>query len=340
MTLRAAFEVQAGNNARLGSPFTARILRLLAQNLAPGTPLTDRMFAWEGDTGGFGQSLPLRLLAGLHALVLTGECPALAAAYPPHEAPDDARLWGAIDTALTQHATTLDHWLDSPPQTNEVRRAAVLIAAGHWLAAHYGLPLRVLELGASGGLNLMWDRFALIAGETRLGPKEAALELAPDWQGDAPTGTAPMILDRRGVDLLPINARTAEGALRLTSYLWADQPERLTRTRAAIACFDAVVDQGDAADWLETQLEQAGPDHLTLVYHTIAWQYFPAETQARCRAAISAAGCRGPMAHLAMEADGQSENGAALSLMLAPEGREIALGRADFHGRWVRWQAP
>lgn len=340
MTLRAAFEVQADNNARLGSPFTARILRLLAQNLSPGTPLTDRLFSWEGNTGAFGQSLPLRLLAGLHALVLTSDCAALAAVYPPNDPPDDGQLWTAIDVALRDHATTLDHWLDSPPQTNEVRRAAVLIATGHWLTAQYGLPLRVLELGASGGLNLMWDRFALRAGETRLGPQEAALELRPDWQGDAPISAPPTVQERRGVDLMPIDARSPEGALRLTSYLWADQPERLARTRSAIACFDAVVDQGDAADWLETQLEQVEPDHLTLVYHTIAWQYFPAETQDRCRAAICAAARRGPVAHLAMEADGQSGEGAALSLTLWPEGRDISPGRADFHGRWVRWRAP
>ncbi|MCK8483566.1 DUF2332 domain-containing protein [Aliiroseovarius sp. S2029] len=340
MSLRDALRHQAGSNRQLGSPFTARVLDLLAENIQPGTSLTDRMFDWPGDIGPRGHSVPLRLLAGLHALVLTGACPALQAVYPPNPAPDDSRLWAAIQAALTDHAALLNQWLDNPPQTNEVRRAAVLIAAGHWLAAQYDLPIRMYELGASAGLNLMWDRFALALPGGQIGPPEPVITLTPDWRGDLPTGKVPTILSRRGVDLMPMNARDPEDALRLISYLWADQPERLQRTRAVIDTLDARVDAGDAADWLEPQLKGAAPDHLTLVYHTIAWQYFPRETQTRCRDAIKTAAQRGPIAHFSMEADQHLDRGALLTLTLWPEGRKLTFGRVDFHGRWVDWTAP
>ncbi|NDW53221.1 DUF2332 domain-containing protein [Aliiroseovarius sp. PrR006] len=340
MTLRAAFEVQADNNARLDSPFTARVLRIAGATLKPGTPLADRMFDWEGNVGAFGQSLPLRFLAGLHALVLTGDCPDLVAVYPPSPAPSDDQISKALGVALADHADTLDRWLDLPPQTNEVRRAAVMIAAGHWLAAQYELPMHVYELGASAGLNLMWDQFALQAGGTRLGPADAPFLLSPDWRGDQPTGTLPRVLSRRGVDLMPMDITDPDDLLRMSSYLWADQPERLERSRAAASIFTAKVDQGDAAEWLETQLGNVARDHLTLIYHTIAWQYFPAETQTRCLAAIEAAAQRGPIAHLSMEADDRQGKGAAITLTLWPEGRKLTLGRVDFHGRWLDWSAP
>lgn len=340
MTLRAAFEVQADNNARLDSPFTARVLRIAGATLAPGAPLTDRMFDWEGNVGAFGQSLPLRLLAGLHALVLTGECPALVAIYPPNPTPGDDQIADALRIAITDHAATLDHWLDLPPQTNEVRRAAVMVAAGHWLAAQYDVPMRVYELGASAGLNLMWDQFALKAGDVWLGSKDAPVLLTPEWHGDLPTGTLPHVLSRRGVDLMPMDITDPKDLLRMSSYLWADQPERLARSKAAASIFDAHVDQGDAAGWLEAQLDNVAPDHLTLIYHTIAWQYFPDETQSRCLAAIDAAAQRGPIAHLSMEADDRQGEGAAITLTLWPEGRKLTLGRVDFHGRWVDWSAP
>lgn len=87
------------------------------------------------------------------------------------------------------------------------------------------------------------------------------------------------------------------------------------------------------------------PGHLHLVYHTIAWQYFPTAAKARGLALLEAAGARAtlasPLAHLAMEADAQ-EQGAALTLRLWRGGpvQDITLGRVDFHGRWVEWCAP
>lgn len=340
MSLRDAFKVQAGNNERLGSPFTARVLRLIAERLQPGSELTDRMFNWPGDMSAFADSVPLRFLAGLHALVLTGKCPELAAVYPPNTAPDDDTIWAAVQAAVTNYDALLNQWLNNPPQTNEVRRAAVLIAAGHFLSARYNLPIQMFELGASAGLNLMWDRFALKTPMGVIGAGDPIITLTPDWRGDQPEGNAPHIIARRGVDLMPMDAHDPDDALRLISYLWADQPERLERTRAVIAQLDATVDQGDAAQWLETQLQSASPDHLTLVYHTIAWQYFPPETQSRCAKAISNAGENGPVAHLSMEADERRGEGAAITLTLWPEGEKLTLGRVDFHGRWVDWTAP
>jgi hypothetical protein len=103
------------------------------------------------------------------------------------------------------------------------------------------------------------------------------------------------------------------------------------------------VEKGDAVDWLETRLMLRMPNHLHLIYHTVAWQYFPATTQVRGEAALQAAGARAcqtaPLAHLAMESDG-AEPGAALTLRLWPGNLTIPLGRVDFHGRWIDWQAP
>ena len=104
---------------------------------------------------------------------------------------------------------------------------------------------------------------------------------------------------------------------------------------------DTVPARGDAADWLEKRLTQRWPGHVHMVYHTIAWQYFPPETKARCRAALLAAGAQAtsdaPLAHVAMEADG-AKGSAALTVALWPGGVERTLARVDFHGRWIAWQ--
>ncbi|MHA7876431.1 DUF2332 domain-containing protein [Roseivivax sp.] len=342
MSLRAAFETQARHCAALDSPFMARLMTLCAERLRPGGQVADRLFAWPGDTSAAGDSVPLRLAGALHRLVLSGRAHGLAAVYPPQEAGDEA-LWAAVTEVLAQEAAAIDAMLDSPPQTNEVRRAACLIATGHALEARFGLPLRLSELGASAGLNLMWDRFALEAGEMRLGPAAPLLTLRPEWRGEAPEMGAPQVIERRGVDLAPIDARDPADAERLLGYLWPDQPERLERTRAALAGFTAEVAAGDALDWLPARLSERQEGTLHLIYHTVAWQYLPEAARARGEALIEQAGAEArpeaPLARLSMETDGRPE-GAALRLQVWPGGEAHDLGRIDFHGRWVDWRRP
>ena len=333
--IRQAFRDQAEACAALGSPLMQQLMAGLSARLAPGSPVADTVLSWPGDPSYRADSVPLRLAGGLHALVLTGKDPALAAAYAAGIDPTDAAL-----AAIQDHAGFLLDWLKSAPQTNEVRRSAPLIAVAQWLTARFGLPLILSELGASAGLNLLWDHYALNLPGRTFGPADPSLTLAPDWTGSLPPTAIPTVIDRRGVDLNPLDP--VADRLRLIAYLWPDQPERISRTRAALDLAQRLrpqVDRADAADWLETRLQDRHDGALHLIFHTIAWQYFPPATQSRALAALDRAGKDRPLARFAMEADGNGP-GAALSLTLWPGGETIPFGRADAHGRWVDWQAP
>ncbi len=157
--LPEAFRFQAKACGDLGSPFMQRLMNLLADRLQPDRPVTRKMFNWPGDLGPLGESVPLRVGSALHALALLERC-GMHDVFPPHEQ-DDETLWGAIEWALTDEAAFISTWIDSPPQTNEVRRSAVLIAAGQWISERYKLPLVLREIGSSAGLNLHFDRYAL-----------------------------------------------------------------------------------------------------------------------------------------------------------------------------------
>ena len=340
MTLSDALARQAEACAALGSLFMGRMLPLLTEVWPEGSALDTAVQAFEGDIGPSGHSLPLRLASGLHALVLTGQDAGLIAAYPPNDVSDGV-LRTAVQTALSRHEAFLTQWITSPPQTNEVRRSAVLIAGTHALVQRTGVTqVHLSELGASAGLNLMYDRYALSAGDTRLGPDDAALTLSPDWSGAAPVNAPFTVTDRRGVDLNPLDPHDPEHALRLRAYLWADQAHRVALTDAAIRVNRVHVDRSDAVDWLDGRLAEAPRGRLHLIYHTIAWQYFPVERQAKGTAMIEAAGAKAtaetPLAWLRMEADGPAR-GAAVTARLWPGDHHIVLGRADFHGRWVDW---
>lgn len=338
--LQAAFHNQAKACASLGSAFMGQLMALCATQPWPDGRVKDRIFGWTGDIGPNGQSVPLRLAGALHALHLQAH-PVLAQVYPPHR-PSDAALWQAVCETLIRDAGPIDTWLNSAPQTNEVRRSAVLIALGHLLMDRFGLPIRTSELGASAGLNLHWDAYGLQLGDAWFGPQQAALVLQPEWRGPLPPATQPQIVSRAGVDLNPLDPKNDADALRLQAYLWPDQPERLSLTRAAIRAASTPVTKGDAIDWLKGRLgHRAGQLHL--IYSTVAWQYFPDDKKTEGAAMIEEAGAHAtpaaPLAWFGMENDGGAE-GAALTLRIWPGTITLDLGRADFHGRWIAWAAP
>lgn len=192
----------------------------------------------------------------------------------------------------------------------------------------------------------MWDHFALSVQGIRIGPDDAALSLSPEWEGPVPRAALPQIVERAGVDLSPLNPKESKDLWRLLSYLWPDQPHRAELTRSAASVLHANVAKGDAIDWLEHRLNTAPKDHMHLIQHTVAWQYFPASAQARGTALIEAAGARAshntPIAWMQMETDGDRSGaiGAALTLRLWPGDLTLNLGRADFHGRWIDWVGP
>ena len=131
--------------------------------------------------------------------------------------------------------------------------------------------------------------------------------------------------------------------MRLFSYIWADQQDRLDRTAAALQMATESglkVEKADAIDWLRKRLATPRPGMTHVIYHTIAWQYLPPALKAEGEALIADAGTRAteaaPLARLQLEADGKPE-GAAILLTLWPTGETREIGRADFHGRWVKW---
>ncbi|MEP1199164.1 DUF2332 domain-containing protein [Tateyamaria sp.] len=342
MSLIQAFRDQSETCTRMGSPLMGRVLSILAEHWDATTALGRKMATYERDIGPAGHSLPLRICGGLHALVLQQRDGALLAAYPPNTV-SDAALEDAVLNALKSNEDFLIDWTQSPPQTNEVRRSAALIAMAHVALSHFDRPIVLSELGASGGLNLMWDKFAVQTNTTTLGPKDAVLTLTPEWKGSTPPSVVPRVVSRLGVDLNPLNAKDSDDLLRLTAYLWADQPHRLALTQAAAGAMEARVEKGDAIKWLEARLATVPEGHLHIIQHTVVWQYFPGPAQRKGTALIEAAGARAtpetPLAWIQMETDGDTTGavGAALTLRLWPGDVTLHLGRADFHGRWINW---
>jgi len=338
--VRASFAEQAYWCARLGSPFTARLCEALAAGLDPGTAVGARALAWPGDPAPGADALALRLCGGLHALVRSGEAPELARLYPPAPLPEAGPLRRALAPVLARRA--LLPWLERAPQTNEVGRSAILMAGLMVIADRLPQPIALFELGASAGLNLQLDRYRYDLGGRVAGDPASPVRLGPDWTGPPPPAGAVRIASRCGVDLNPLDVRRDRD--RMLAYIWPDQRERLALAEAALdiaAGAPPPVEAGDAADWIEARLRRAAPPGVTrVVMHSVAFQYFPGEVQARVAGAIAraaaAASAAAPLAWLRFE---KLPNEAKYSLRLGlwPGGGETLLAWAHPHASSIRW---
>lgn len=338
-----AFADQADWCERLGSPFTAGLMRILPRVLDRSTATGRRVLGWEGRADAAGDAVPLRIAGALHALARSGTAPALAALYPPAAGLATDALAEAVRAALTEHDAILVPWLDRAPQTNEVARSGVLYPGLMEIARRTGLPLVLHEIGSSAGLNLMPDRYRYRFGGRSCGDAASPLLLAPSWSGPDPVGDEPAILGRQGCDLEPMDVRLATDRERLVAYVWADQTERLHRLAVALSLASdrpPTIDACDAADFVERELAVEREGVVRVLMHSITFQYLPeasrrriADTMARLGAAASR---RAPLAWLSFE---PQDGGPDLRLRLWPDGTDICLARADAHGRAVHWLA-
>ncbi|MEI2384573.1 DUF2332 family protein [Breoghania sp. JC706] len=342
--IRAAFFRQAGSCRDLGSPFMGELMEMFAREGLPEGALRTRLVEWTGEPSAKGDAVPLRLAGALHRLVLDGAAPELAACYPVQAAGFDAdRLRAALAVVVPAHERFLCDYLESPPQTNEVRRSSMVMAGLMEIAAATALPLSLLEIGSSAGLNLCPDLYRHEMKDVVAGNPAAPLTLAPEWHGPRPLAVVPRIATRRGCDHNPLYPGREDDVLRLKSYTWPDQIDRMERLEKALAVASGAsldVEKADALDWLERQLARSEPGRCQVVYHSIVLQYLPDADRERFAEIVQKAGQRAgkasPLAWLAIEADGNTP-GCAVKLALWPDGEIRTLARADFHGRWIRW---
>jgi hypothetical protein len=339
-----AFDVQARICRGIGSPLYADLLEHCVADLAEAaSPLARLLEGWTGDLAR--DFVPLRVLGGVHALVLEGRAPELSSHYPSvGGTPHFPGCWRAFRATVSAHEEELRAWLDRVPQTNEVQRSASLLGGFLAIAQRFSQPLRLRELGASAGLNLLWNEHAYTLGPHRWGEPNAALHLRADWDGPAPDLDAPVSIEgRAGCDRHPIDLRDPAARRRLEAYFWADQVDRLERLRAAVERFlvdPPRLDRAEAPAWLAAELERGWPDGVCLVvFHSSFWGYLSDVDRAAIRDTLEQAGSRAsesrPLAWLSADDDPPSMS---LRLTCWPGGREERLARVHPHGRTIHWK--
>jgi hypothetical protein len=346
---RTAAMVEWQARGCVGSPLYQALLARVADDIRAGGPCADAVAGYENAPGPDG--IALRLVGGVHALVLTGRAPELAAYYPSvggrYHAESAEPCWAAFRAVLAAELPWVRDWMTRPPQTNEVGRSVLLLAGLLHASGGEPLPVRLFELGSSAGLNLRPDRFRYTAeGGYAWGPPDSPVQLADSWAKGAPpwllsaAAAQPelTVVERRGCDPTPIDPASAAGALALRAYVWPDQEHRRARLEGALrlaAELPAVVEPVGAADFLAGV--ELRPGTLTVVWHSVMRQYVPAAEWARVRVEIdrlaAASTPQARFAHISFEPE---RVGADFHFQLVvsggPDGGRQVLAEGSGHG--------
>lgn len=296
--------------------------------------------------------LGLRLLGAAHRLVLEDGAPALARFYPSAggRAVAGEAAWEAFRSALETHRDRVVGYLEGTVQTNEVSRCCGFLGAFLEVARRTSLPLHMLEIGSSTGLNLRWDQYLYEQGAHRWGNPAASVRFKDFFVDDAPSLATPVTVSgRRGCDPNPLDPNNPEHQVRLLSYVWTEAPERLDRMRAAFRAARDVpveVDKASGDAWIEQQLAQSRPGVATVVFHSVVMQYMEAAARECFAAHMLAAGERAtknsPLAWVRFEPQDVVTGLSVMDVTLVswPGGTEERLAFVNPHQPMVRWVGP
>jgi hypothetical protein len=293
---------QAGWAAKLGSPMYDALLRRIAADVRAGGPCFAALEPHMAWTRGLASNL---LLAAIHRMVLEGGLPEAARFYPSMGGKADVdALWPHFLAAVPRAV------LPASVQMNDVERSRALLPGFLDVVRRTALPLRLLEIGASAGLNLRWDHFPFL---------------------DVPATVR--VIERRGCDLNPLDPTLDATRATLLSFIWPDQTSRFRQLVEALEIarrVPAPVDRSDAVPWLQSQLADPFPAAATVVFHSFFLPYLSEDTREDLRRIIEQAGQRAtadaPVAWLSMEP------GADVHLTVWPSGERRLIAQVAVGG--------
>jgi hypothetical protein len=191
------------------------------------------------------QRRPSLLFAAVNHLLAAYPGAALADYYPMHggRRPVDGQVLKVFAAFCAEHSAELGLLLRTrSTQTNEIRRCAALrLGLGH-VAKRWPGPVAVAEVGASAGLNLLFDGYRYRVGDQGVAPAQDAdqpgaspvlivSELRGGATAAAVLGPVPEITARLGIDQEPVRLSDPAQRAWLEAFIWPEDVGSLATLR-------------------------------------------------------------------------------------------------------------
>ncbi|MCS5636914.1 MAG: DUF2332 domain-containing protein [Myxococcota bacterium] len=325
-------------------PLDARIYAALCDSVARDPDLLDLAAHAPPDQP------PVNLLfAAVHSLLLAGEDHELRAWYPelaPGEASSPESIGQPFRNFCLAHQARIRELIETRlTQTNVLQRTSALLPSfARVFAAGGRKPLSLLEIGASAGLNLNWDRFQYAYSDgTRWGSVSSpvVIECALREAGALAflPGEIP-VAERIGVDLNPVNLSHPDEVQWLQALIFPDHEGRQERLMAGIriAAENPIsVVEGDASEKLSSLIAEASPDATLCVFGTFTLYQFPRDALIATLKAMQAASASRPIHFISMEGTAYAATEVQWTTYADQNRTTTRLARCCPHGRWLEW---
>ena len=301
-----------------------------------------------------GQPTPNLFLAAVQRLLMDTPGHPLSAFYP--HISGDATPAGdllAADQALAFRQFCLEHQdaltsllTTRMVQTNVVRRCAILLPAfAHVDRLGLGGALSLIEIGASAGLNLNWDRYGYDYGNGRIhGDPSSPVRISSTFRGPLKPvipEKLPVVAGRVGVDLNPIDPNDPNEATWLKALIWPERRDELELLEAAIEVAletPPKLLKGDALDLLPGLIGSVPEGQVPCLSHSHVLNQFTAESRDRFWDLVAKHGSKMDLAVVSMEAVRGGEH-AVVEVTHFRDGVKThrRLANCDSHGYWLEW---
>ena len=236
-------------------------------------------------------------------------------------------------------------------QTNEVTRCANLLPAFHLVFERGDRhPLALLEIGASAGLNLNFDRYKYTYTQSHtVGDATSPVQITCTLEGERfppiPV-TMPPIGQRVGIEIAPLDINTERDVRWLRSCIWPEERERYHLLDAAITMAQQHpphILAGDACNLLPHLLANVPSDHTICLWHSFALNQGTTDVRARVTQALMDASLHRTIYRISIEANPLKVGLPRLELSTYRKGDLFQyewLAECDFHGERMEWLAP
>ena len=308
------------------------------------------------------ERVPVLFFAAVHALLLDEPDAELAQWYrnlaAEPRSPRERSLGAVFRRFVAERRAELEHLVATrTTQTNEVGRCSFLLPALALIASDVG-PLGHLDVGASGGLNLLLDRYEYryrLDGSERTVGGPSTVVLTSDVRGDMPVPSElPEIVTRCGIDRRPIDVTDPVEAQWLEACVWPDQVDRFRRLVAAIELAREQPPEllaGDAVSSLRPAIERVGASAHPVVTNSWVLNYLTPAARIGYLAELDAIGAERDLSWVYAEApalipelpnepDPIDAHRTVLSVVRWRNGdRSVThVATCHPHGFWIHWR--